>query len=111
MKPLDVGRLNKQIILISFKPGKDRLHQDIREPVESKPIWATVKPQRGSEPYEAGKKQPEQQYTVTIRYRNGVTTDMLVKYGEKILQIESCVDVEEEHYMIELQCTEKEGAR
>lgn len=107
MKPLDVGRLNKRITFISFEKGRDSMGQDMRVPVDGATVWATVKPQRGSEPYEAGKIQPEQQYTVTIRYREDITTDMLIRYGRKTLEIISAVDVEEAHYMIEMQCEER----
>lgn len=110
MEPLDVGRLNKRIHLITFEPGKDRLGQDIRLPVESAPIWANVKVQRGSETYEAGKKQPETEYIVKLRFREGITTDMLIRYKGKTLEIESAIDVDEAGIVLELQCVEKQGA-
>lgn len=110
MKPLDVGRLNKRITFLTFQDGLDEMGQDTKRKVPFCSVWATVKPLRGREQEEAGRIQPQTAYTVTIRYRKGITPDMLIRYAGKTLEIESVIDVEEAHYMLELQCVEKEGA-
>lgn len=110
MKPLDVGRLNKRITFLTFEEGIDEMGQDTKKKVPIYTVWATVKPLTGTEPVEAGRIRPQQGYTITMRYRNGITTDMLIQYAGKLLEIQSVVNVEEAGYMLILQCVEKEGA-
>lgn len=110
MKPLDIGRLNKRITFLNFEEGIDEMGQDTKQKVPFCSVWATVKPLTATEPVEAGRIQPQQGYTITIRYRKGITTDLLIEYAGKLLEIQSVVDAEEKHYMLILQCTEKEGA-
>lgn len=110
MKPLDIGRLNKRITFLNFEESTDEMGQDTKQKVPFCSVWATVKPLTAAEPVEAGRIQPQQGYTITIRYRKGITTDLLIEYAGKLLEIQSVVDAEEKHYMLILQCTEKEGA-
>lgn len=110
MKPLDVGRLNKRITFLELKDGVDEMGLDTKKKAPFCSVWATVKPMRGAEQDEAGRVRPQKHHTVTIRYRKGITPDMLIQYAGRILEIESVIDVEEAHYMLELRCVEKEGA-
>lgn len=110
MKPLDVGRLNKRITFLTFQDSLDEMKQDTKRKIPFCSVWATVKPLRGREQEDGGRIQPQTAYAVTVRYREGITPDMLIQYAGRIFEIESVIDVEEAHYMLELQCVEKEGA-
>jgi len=69
-------------------------------------VWAAVEPLRGTERYRAQQVQAELSHKVTIRYRPGIKPDMRLKYGDRILEIEAVIDVEERHRWLELLCSE-----
>ena len=69
-------------------------------------VWASVEPLRGNERYTAQQVQAELTHKVTIRYRAGIKPQMRLVYGNRILEIEAVIDVEERHKWIELLCSE-----
>ena len=69
-------------------------------------VWAVVEPLRGNERYTAQQVQAELTHKVTIRYKPGIKPDMRLKYGDRILEIEAVIDVEERHRWLELLCSE-----
>lgn len=68
--------------------------------------WAEVKPTTGREYEEAQKIRAETTYNVYMRYLPGLTYDMFITYNGKTLKIESIIDVEERHKIINLVCSE-----
>ncbi len=69
--------------------------------------WAEVKPTTGREYEEAQKIRAETTYNVYMRYLPGLTYDMFITYNGKKLKIESIIDVEERHTVINLVCSEE----
>lgn len=106
-KPLSIGKLNKRITFLKKEIGYDEMGQEIQEDFKPfKTVWATIKSLRGGEYWEAQKVRPEQTYKVTTRYHKGITTDMIIQYKDKRLEIETINNVEENNYMLEMQCVE-----
>lgn len=69
-------------------------------------VWATVNPLRGREFWQAASVNAENTIRVEIRYRKGITSNMRILYGERILEITNVIDVEEKHKEMHLMCKE-----
>jgi len=69
-------------------------------------VWASVEPLSGREYLLAENVNTEAKIRVKMRYRKGVTTGMRIKYGERMLDIQSVADIEERHREMELMCIE-----
>ncbi len=73
-------------------------------------IWAAVEPLKGREFFQAMETQSELTTKVRIRYRTGITSDMRVLYGVRILYIQAVIDPEERHEELQLMCIERKPA-
>jgi SPP1 family predicted phage head-tail adaptor len=102
------GRLNRLITLQqeSETEPTDNLNTPVVEWQDVVRVWASVEPLRGREYLETKNVNPELSVRVRIRYLEGVSRKMRVKYGERIFNIESVIDVEEQHREMELMCSE-----
>jgi SPP1 family predicted phage head-tail adaptor len=69
-------------------------------------VWGSVEGLRGREYLAAGALSSEATYRIRIRYRKGVRTNMRILYGERVFEIESVIDINEEHKEIEIMCKE-----
>lgn len=70
-------------------------------------VWAAVEPLRGREFWAAQQVNAEQTVRIRIRYRPGVTSDMRVLYGSRILLLVAPpIDAEERHVELQLLCKE-----
>ena len=107
MKAINVGKMNKRIWILGYEEVEDEMCQNSQKLRKKKKIWADVRPIRGGEYYESLKLSPEISYILYIRYREGINTDSLILYHDKILEVKYPIDVEEQHILLELQCVEK----
>ncbi|NLW92374.1 MAG: phage head closure protein [Syntrophomonadaceae bacterium] len=73
-------------------------------------VWAAVEPLRGREYFQALETHSEEIIRIKIRYRSGITNEMRVKYGKRLLYIQSVIDVNERHQELELLCVENKPA-
>lgn len=104
---MNIGKLNKRITFLKLTTGYDEMGQEIEGAWQSfKTVWASIKPLRGREYWDAKKKSAEQNYKIMTRYHDGITDDMRIQYKNKIFNIESAVDVDEKGEMLEIQCFE-----
>ena len=69
-------------------------------------VWASVVPLSGREFWKAESVQSDITHTVTIRYLEGVTPQMRVRHNDRILNIDSVIDVEENGVQMQLMCKE-----
>jgi len=69
-------------------------------------VWAGIEPISGREYFYAQQIKAEVTHKVRIRYRTGITEEMRIKYGERILEIEAVRDLNEQHKVIEIFCRE-----
>lgn len=104
---LDAGRLTKRISVWGYEEKDDGL--GARKTVLEKKCsaWAEMKPQRGTEFLEYYRDANQLQYKVTIRYREGITEKDVIVRGSRQFEINSVIDVNEEHVALELYCTEQ----
>ncbi len=68
--------------------------------------WAYIKPLSGREYFDAMQIQTEISHRVIVRYRNDITPDMRIKYGDRILEIEAVIDIGNQHRFLEILCRE-----
>jgi SPP1 family predicted phage head-tail adaptor len=73
-------------------------------------VYADVEPLQGRELYQAQQINDELTHQITMRYYPGVASTMRVKYGTRILLIESIIDTEEGHRQLLLICKEQVAA-
>lgn len=70
-------------------------------------VWASVEPIRGREFFAAQQVNAEVTHKVTTRFHAGITPKMRVKYGARVLEIQSVIDPQERHLFLELMCVER----
>ena len=108
---VEIGTLDKRVKLLKYTETRDdygMTHQALVDAIGNS-VWARIEPARGKTYYEQYRDKVEMITKVTIRYRPGITTDMLVKYGQTIYKITSVVDPYEAHVKLELMCNRKQA--
>ena len=106
MRTINIGNLNKRITFQRLQNVEDEMGQEKQELADYKTVWASLYPVRGAEYYEAAKLRSKVTYKCYVRYIPNITTNMYIKHGGKTYTIESVVDVDLEHKMLEIYCTE-----
>ena len=104
---MDIGRTNKRITFCRYEEKENALLQAEQILTPVKTVWASVEPTRGREYQEAQRIRPELTYKVTTRYHEGITSNMLIRWGKRWFQIISVINVREKNEMLEIICTEK----
>lgn len=87
-------------VLDEFKTPKDSEWQDVAT------VWASIEPLSGREYLLANNVNSETKSRIRIRYRQGITTGMRIKYKDRLFDIQSVADIEERHVAMELMCSE-----
>lgn len=103
---LKVGKLNKRISVLQYRTRKDSDGNDELYLYEVCRVWASVTPLKGREYWEAKRINPETTYRVTMRYRPGIAPDMMIVYKDKLMEIESIVNIDEGDVALEITCLE-----
>ena len=109
-RTVNIGRLNKRITLFYFVEAEDSMGQGTQELSEVATVWADIYPVRGSEYYEVKKVQSRVTHKCFIRYREeyaGINSNWYLKVDDKIFDIDSAVDVDFEHKLLEIRCYER----
>ena len=73
----------------------DELMQENVEMVEVATVWCMIKTVSGREYFSAASTQNENTYRFIIRYKNGLTPDMQIKFKERLFNIESILNDDE----------------
>lgn len=68
--------------------------------------WAKVEPLSGREYFFAHQIQVEVTHRITTRFRRDIREDMRINIGDRILEIESIIDIDEAHQFLQFYCTE-----
>lgn len=72
-----------------------------------KTVWAAVEPLRGREYLEAQKINEELSYLIKIRFIEGITPDMVIKFKGRIFEIQNILNIGERKRELHLMCIEK----
>lgn len=108
MKPINAGDLRHRIKIQQEVFADD---PDTKETISSWQdsciVYAAVEPLRGREFFQALETHSELTTKIRIRYRPGITSEMRVIYGDRILYIQAVIDPEERHQEMQLMCIER----
>ena len=70
-------------------------------------VWASVEPLSGRERFFSMQIKAEVTHKVKIRYRAGLSEDMRITFGGRILLIEGMRDIDERREVLEFVCREE----
>ena len=107
MRTINIGRLNKRVTILKKTDTVNSLNQKTKSFVEVKTVWASVAPVRGSERYELQKIYEEITHRIYMRYVEGIHSDMYIKYKDTVYEIQSVIDVDLGHKLLEIDAIEK----
>lgn len=105
----EVGILNRRINIMRYAEATDEYgftHQELVDAIGNA-VWARIEPARGRTYYEQYKDKVETLIKITVRYRAGISEDMVVSYKDRLYKIMSVVDPYEAHVKLELMCNLK----
>lgn len=105
---LMAGRLNKRVILQTVSNGSDGGGGVTETWNDTTTLWAHIDELSGGERYEANQIASGLTHKVTIRYRTATTPQQRLKYGTRILKIESVINPDQRNEMLELMCAEED---
>lgn len=106
MRTMQIGKLNKRITFLRLADIEDEMGQDTKGFEEIRTVWASFYPIRGSEFYEVQKIQSRVSHKCYVRYMDGIDSNCYIRYQGKEYAINSVVDVDLEHKMLEIYCYE-----
>lgn len=110
---IKAGKYNKVITLQrrDYKKEKSTDTYGVRTPIwrNVAEVRASVEPLQGREYFSGPFQMGENTIRIRIRYMEGVTRQMRVKYGKRIFDINSVIDSFEQHKELQLICKEGEA--
>ena len=107
MRTINIGKLNKRITFKKYVDEKDEIGQTTKILKDFKTVWGSLYPVRGNEYYEIQKIQSKTTHKCYVRYLENIDTNCFIEYKGKIYNIESVLDVDMEHKMLEIMCSIK----
>lgn len=106
---MQAGLLKKRIT-IQVKAVGSPAQDEYGEPNTTwqtfKTVWASIEPIQGREFWAQQQVQSEITHRVRVRYVSGVTADMRILYGARVLSIKHIIDAKENHNELQLMCVE-----
>lgn len=106
MRVMNIGKLNKRITFLKLGDVKDSLGQSKKALMPIKTVWGSLYPVRGVEFYEIQKIQAKTTHKCYVRYIPEIDENCFIQYGDKTFSIESVIDVDLDHKMLEIMCSE-----
>lgn len=106
MRVMNIGKLNKRLTFLNLGDVKDSLGQSKKALVPITTVWGSLYPVRGMEFYEIQKVQAKITHKCYVRYNSQINENCFLKYNDQIYSIESVIDVDLDHKMLEIMCSE-----
>lgn len=104
---MKIGQLRHRLEIQEQRSVRDEWGNQVSEWFTVATAWAAIEPIRGEEYWAAGAQQGETIHRVTMRYVPGVTPKHRLLFGNRILEIESTLNLEERSRLLELLCKER----
>jgi SPP1 family predicted phage head-tail adaptor len=101
------GNLRHRVTFQRLTEATNEVGETIQKLQDYRTVWAAIEPVTGREYYEAQKMQPELTYKITIRYLPDITPSMLIKYKDRLFQINDIINPDERNFTLQLMCIEK----
>ena len=99
-------KFNRRIHFIKIIKGKDEDGYPKDNEKLLKTVWASVRSLRGKEFFNAAKINSENLKVFNLKYFKGLETNMFIKYNEKLYNIKSINDLNENHKEYEIYASE-----
>lgn len=109
MRTMEIGKLNKRLTFKRFADVTDAMGQSKKILTELCTVWGSLYPVRGAEFYEVQKIQSKITHKCYVRYRENIDSSCYIEYKGKLFTIESIIDVDMQHKMLEIMCVEHIG--
>ena len=90
-----VGPLNRLITIEQRAQTRDALGGVVDGWIEFTKAWAAINPVSGSSRYVSAERHSEATHQITVRWVSGVTPKMRVKYGTRVFEIISALNIAE----------------
>ena len=104
---MDFSKMRHRITFMKpTKITKNSMSEQVQVYTEYKTVWAFVAPRTGREYDEAQKIRAETTYNVLTRYFPNITTDMRISFRDRILKIESVLNVDERNEQLQIVASE-----
>lgn len=100
------GQLRHRVTIQERGTTQDEYGAPIEEWTNVTTDWANVEPLRGMERHAAKHTEASADVKVTMRYRSGVTSTNRLKFGSRIFDIESPINIGEANRTLEIFCKE-----
>lgn len=100
------ARMNKRVTLQSVSRDEDGQGGFTEEWIDGDTIWASIEPLKGWERMQAQQLENPITHKVMIRYRSGVTADMRLIYGDRVLGVKEVINLDEDNAFLRLMCVE-----
>lgn len=98
--------LRQRIELQSVSPSRDRIGGLVETWSTYATVAAQVRQANGREVWYRQQQNASASWTISIRYRAGLVPQHRVRYGTRIFEIRSVIDIDERHQWLALACDE-----
>ena len=103
---MDIGRMRHRVILQSKTSTQDETGAAIETWATERTVWGDISPLNSREYWSAQQVQSDVTHRVILRYYSGLRTDWRIKYGTRIFDIRSVINVDERDEQHILLCRE-----
>jgi len=103
----EIGTLDKRVTILKYEDVENEYNFTQKKLIPFLRIWARIEPLRGKDYYEQYKDKTENFIKITVRYRENIDNSMLIKYKNKLYEINTIIDPYEAHVKLELMCSTK----
>jgi SPP1 family predicted phage head-tail adaptor len=104
---MNPGELNKRITFLAQSSQQNSYGEVEHSWNDIETVWANVKTLQGRELFQAQQVHSEITSKIIVRYLTGITANMRIRYGSRILQIIGPpINVDEKNRYLELSCKE-----
>ncbi|WP_196606500.1 phage head closure protein [Pectinatus frisingensis] len=104
---INSGTLDRKIDFWQYQEFKNEVHATEQKLVKVLSTWARIEPARGREYYEAQRTKDADVFKITMRYRENIDSNMIIKYKKQEYTIQTIADPYMRHESLELYCTFK----
>jgi len=101
------GKLRKRVELQSNTPVANAVGEHVPGWATVDTVWAGIMPASGSERFRNDMESAEVSHKIKIRYYAGLTPAMRIKYGTRIFDIQSVINMQERNADMEILALEQ----
>jgi SPP1 family predicted phage head-tail adaptor len=105
-----IGELRQRVTLQQPNDVPDGAGGFTRSWSDLASVWARIEPLSGAERLRAVQLESAVSHRVTLRYREGVSASLRLKFGARVFNIRAVINLEERKDYLDLLCEEGAGA-